>query len=141
MISSRNARKQILENLRSSLGQTETYTEDEEYEQPPLRREQKKDYDGYEDEEEEEEEEEEYIKPKRKERKIPRRLRTPERKPEKKVNIKLQKFNECLRKLKNDNPQLSHKEGQKTMRQILSQLKINNYDDPEDTFLRMTKNN
>ena len=139
MISTKNARKKILENLRSSLGETEIYSDDEEYKQPELRREQTKDYDGY---DEEEEEEKVYMRPKTRERKIPRRLRTPERKPEKKkrTNNKLVKFNECLRKLKTENPNMSHREAQKNMRQILNQLNANGDEDPETTFMKMTKN-
>ena len=153
-------RKMILNNLRDAIyendniddEQTKTYSEDEDYEQPKLRREKKSDYDGY---EEEEDDEEEYIKPrprprqKTRERKIPRRLRTPERKPErerrepekkKRTNNKLMKFNECLRKLKTENPNMSHREAQKNMRQIINQLNANGYEDPEGTFMKMTKN-
>jgi len=159
MISTRKARQQILNNLRESLGET---TEDhdipptrnhtpepleDDLEPPPLKRETTQDYDQkpkrrgrrvyyYEDEDGEE------IEVRPKERKMPRRLRTPERKPEKKkrTNTKLMKFNECLRKLKNENPNLSHREAQKNMRQILNQLNANGYDDPEGTFMKMSKN-
>jgi hypothetical protein len=110
---------------RPQLRREQTYADDNKYERPQLRREQKRYYD------------EEY-KPLQK--RMPRRMKTPEKK-EKKVNVKLQKFNQCLTKLKNENPQLSHKEAQKSMRQIITQLKANQYNDPEDTFLKMNKNN
>lgn len=141
-------RKMILNNLKDAIYENDNISDyDEpalelelELEQPPLRREQKRDYEGY--EEEEEENEKVYIRPKTRERKIPRRLRTPERKPEKKkrTNNKLVKFNECLRKLKTENPNMSHREAQKNMRQILNQLNANGDEEPEATFMKMTKN-
>jgi len=147
MISTRKARQQILDNLRSSLGETEEYHTpepiEEDLEPPELKRETTEDYDNkpkrrgrrvyyYEDEDGEE------VEVRHKERKIPRRLRTPERK--KRTNTKLMKFNECLRKLKTENPNLSHREAQKSMRQILNQLNANGYEDPEGTFMSMSKN-
>ena len=143
-------RRMILDNLKDAIFENEDISDneipptrnhtpepDEELEQPPLRRERTTDYDDY-----EEDDEEVYVRPKRRERKIPRRLRTPERKPEKKkrTNNKLMKFNECLRKLKTENPNMSHREAQKNMRQILNQLNANGYEDPETTFMKMTKN-
>jgi hypothetical protein len=149
MISTQKARKQILDNLRESLGEiTEDYDItptrnntpeplEDDLKPPELRREMTTDYDDY-----EEDDEEVYVRPKRRERRMPRRLRTPERKPEKKkrTNNKLMKFNECLRKLKTENPNMSHREAQKNMRQILNQLNANGYEDPETTFMKMTKN-
>ena len=118
-------RKMILDNLREAMFDNENHDdypktrnhtpepvekdleeeEEEQYDPPPLRRETTQDYDKkpkrrgrriyyYEDDDGEE------IEVRPKERKMPRRLRTPERKPEKKkrTNTKLMKFNECLRK-------------------------------------------
>ena len=146
-------RKMILNNLKDAIYENDNINDHDEQpsrnhtpepdlylEQPPLRREQKRDYDSYEDEEEEEKEKV-YIRPKTRERKIPRRLKTPEIKPEKKkrTNNKLIKFNECLRKLKTENPNMSHREAQKNMRQIINQLNANGDEDPEATFMKMTK--
>ncbi len=142
-------RQMILDNLRSAIKINDDEYDDISLTPPKLKRETTDDYDDYDDYDEKpkpkpkrrvkriiyEDDEDDDYEPVRR---IPRRLKTPP-KPKRK-NTKLMKFNECLRKLKMDNPQLSHREAQKNMRQIINQLNANGYEDPEATFMRMTKN-
>ena len=145
-------RQMILDNLRSAIKINDDEYNDIPLTPPRLEREKTNDYDDYDDYDEkpkpkpkpkrrvkriiyEDEEDEEEYEPVRR---MPRRLKTPT-KPKRKNN-KLMKFNECLRKLKTENPNMSHREAQKNMRQILNQLNANGYEDPETTFMRMTKN-
>lgn len=140
-------RQMILDNLRSAIKINDDEYDDISLTPPKLKRETTNDYDDYDDYEEtpkpkpkrrvkriiyEDDEDDDYEPVRR----IPKRLKTPP----KRKNTKLMRFNECLRKLKMDNPQLSHREAQKNMRQILNQLNANGYEDPEATFMRMTKN-
>lgn len=138
-------RQMILDNLRSAIKLNDEEYDDISLTPPKLERETTNDYDDYGEKPkpkrrvkriiyEDDEDDEEYEPVRR----IPKRLKTPP-KPKRK-NTKLMRFNECLRKLKMDNPQLSHREAQKNMRQILNQLNANGYEDPEATFMRMTKN-
>jgi len=143
-------RQMILDNLRSAIKINDDEYDDISLTPPKLKRETTNDYDDYDDYEEtpkpkpkrrvkriiyEDDDDDDDYEPVRR---IPRRLKTPT-KPKSK-NTKLMKFNECLRKLKTENPNMSHREAQKNMRQILNQLNANGYEDAEATFMRMTKN-
>ena len=55
-----------------------------------------------------------------------------------KINSKLTQFNQCLKKLKRENPQLSHRQAQTVMKSILKEIK-ETHDNPEQVFMTMEK--